>query len=559
MGYTDFKKAYSYLNKYNLKNLWGISSALSLLEFYSNDKALKHQLSPVVNPVKLNLFTKAIIHSKSRNYKEPNVDSSTLIKVFNQLGEALPKPDDIENWNIKTKEDLHDTLMSLFVSQQWFQRLEINERAGILYELYHNLPEENEEYLKEQHHNRYAHIPESIEDDLGIKLENYICIGFALFLFYQTKHKQLCKTSPRIRQELKSAINSKYLSKKKRGKFFSSFVNKNTERTSKFYFTIDELSSQFEFIEILDKTDFKNFLNLLSTTPKEIGKIRFKKRFNKGQISQSLNPLEERPIIRIDNEYIIPDIRIFMIALTSILTYEISKLYDDFRFREVYGSIQELYIKKVLSKGLGNATLIPEQTYQRNGTEFKGPDLTILENDQLILLESKAKRTKLDSRVYGRSEFVLSDLERPIRAVKKLKEKKLEDLYKGLPQYSDWQTKLDATKDSEPIFVCVMEEAIMGLQEFVTNEAKRNPNFALSDFGYKYCFMDVFTFTTAVEIVSQNKDLLLSDVLKNYYMKAKRLDSNEGTSDMFDNYDIDYEKSFANQKFVGLINKLQND
>lgn len=557
MGYLEFKKAHTYLNKYNLKNLWGISSALSLLEFFTNDKALKHQLSPVVNPVKLNLFTKAIIHSKSRNYKEAKVDSSTLIKVFNQLGEALPKPDDIESWDIKTKEDLHDTLMSLFVSQQWFQRLEINERAGILYELYHNLPDKNEEFLKEKHQKRYVHIPELIEEGLGIKLENYICIGFALFLYYQTKHKQLCKTSPQIRQELKSVINSKYLSKKKRGKFFSKFINKNTVKTSKFYFTIDELSSQFEFIEPLDKKDFKNFLRLLSTTPKEIGKIRSKQRFTKGQISQSLNPLEERPVVRIDNEYIIPDIRIFMIALTSILTYEISKLHGDFRFREVYGSIQELYVNKVLSKRLSNVTLIPEQTYQRDGTEFKGPDLTIIENDQLILLESKAKRTKLDSRVYGRSEFVLSDLERPIRAIKKLKEKKLEDLYEGLPQYSDWQTKLDATKDSEPIFVCVMEEAIMGLQEFVTNEAKRNPNFELSDFGYKYCFMDIFTFTMAVEIASQNQDLLLSDVLKNYYMKAKRLDSNEGTSDMFDDYDIDYKKSFANQKFLSLIDKLQ--
>jgi|GEM_PF-3506395 len=559
MGYLDFKKAYTYLNKYNSKNLWGISSALSLLEFFTNDKALKHQLSPVVNPVKLNLFTKAIIHSKSRNYKEAKVDSSTLIKVFNQLGEALPKPDDIESWDIKTKEDLHDTLMSLFVSQQWFQRLEINERAGILYELYYNLPDENEEFLKEKHQNRYVHIPESIEDDLGIKLENYICIGFALFLSYQAKHKQLCKTSPQIRQELKSAIKSKYLSRKKRGKFFSSFVNKNAGRTSKFYFTIDELTSQFEFIETLEKKDFKSFLRLLSTTPKKIGKIRSKKRFTKGQISQSLNPLEERPILRIDNEYVIPDIRIFMIALTSILTYEISKLYDDFRFREVYGSIQELYLKNVLSKRLPNITLIPEQTYHRDGTEFKGPDLTIIENDQLILLESKAKKTKLDSRVYGRSEFVLSDLERPIKAVTKLKEKKLEDLYEGIPQYSDWQTKLDATKDSKPIFVCVMEEAIMGLQEFVTNEAKRNPNFELSDLGYKYCFMDVFTFTKAIEIVSQNKDLLLSDVLKNYYLKAKRLDHNEGTADMFDDYEIDYEKSFANQKFLNLIDKLRND
>lgn len=559
MGYREFKKAYTYLNKYNLKNLWGISSALSLLEFYTNDNALKHQLSPVVNSVKLNLFTKAIIHSKSRDYKEPKVKSSTLIKVFNQLGEALPKPDDIENWDIKTKEDLHDALMSLFISQQWFQRIEINERAGILYELYHNIPVENEKFLKERHQDRYVHISESIKEDLGIKLENYICIGFALFLFYQAKHKQLCKTLPHIRQELKSAINSKFLSKKKRGKFFSSFVNKNTERTSKFYFTIDELSSQFKFIESLDKKDFNNFLRLLSITPKEVGKIRSKKRFNKGQISQSLNPLEERPILRIGNEYVIPDLRIFMITLTSILTYELSKQYDDLRVREVYGSIQELYINKVLSKRLNNVTLIPEQTYQRDGTEFKGPDLTVIENDQLILIESKAKRTTLDSRVYGRSEFVLSDLERPIKAVKKLKEKKLKDLYKGLPQYSDWQSKLNATKGSEPIFVCVLEEAIMGLQEFVINEAKRNPNFELSDFGDKYCFMDLFTFTKAVEIVSQNKDLLLSDVLKNYYMKAKRLDSNEGTSDMFDDFDIEYEKSYANQKFLNLIDKLRND
>lgn len=558
MGNSYFKEASSSLNKFNQKNLWGVSSSLSLLEFFTNDKKLASQLFSAVNPVKLNLFTKAIIHSSSRDYKEPIFDSSTFIKVFNTLGEALPKPNDTEDWNLETKEDLHDKIMSLFVSQQWFQRLEINQRSGILYDLYHNLPLKYESELKERHGKRYVNIPELIEKDLGIKLENYLCIGFILFLFYANKYKKLCKILPQERQKLKSAIQSKHLSRKARGKFLSKFIEINSKRASNFYFTKGQLITQFEFIKALDKKDFNNFLELLSITPKEIGQERVNKRFRKGQISQSLNPLEEQPIIRIDDNYVIPDLRIFIIALTSILTYEISKLFDDFRFREVYGSIQEFYINKVITKRLNGITVIPEQTYQRDGKEFKGPDFTIIENNQLILLESKAKRTKLDSRVYGKSELVLEDLKGPINAIERLGKKKLKDFYKGIPQYAKFQDRLDKTIGKEPIFLCVMEEAIMGLQEYVRNETRRNSDFALTNFDYKYCFMDIFTFTTAVEIANQNKGILFSDVLKNYYENAERLDTSEGTSDMFDGYDFNYDKTLADSTFNELINKLQN-
>jgi hypothetical protein len=262
---------------------------------------------------------------------------------------------------------------------------------------------------------------------------------------------------------------------------------------------------------------FDRFLALFSRTTLELRGMRALAQHRQGSVARRLSPLERFPVVRLGSrEVVVPNIRYLGRNFTDIIHFSLTDIDGYF---DVRGGLQELYLRSLVEDRLPAVTLIPETTYRRKkGEEVKGADLTVVEGDRLILVESKAGRILAGTRLNATPEALIGDLGDAIGAVRKAP-RKVADLYAGWPEFAQHQEAIDRTRGRPPLIVAVMGDEIEMMGELVAQLPEYFPEMpSPADIG-PYSIMGIDSFERAVEVASQGGEPL-SAVLDSYIADA---------------------------------------
>jgi len=230
--------------------------------------------------------------------------------------------------------------------------------------------------------------------------------------------------------------------------------------------------------------------------------------------------LERYPVVWLSStEVVIPNVRYLGRNFADIIHFSLweKKIPN---YDQVRGGLQELYLQVLLETQLPNVTVIPERPYHRGKQSVRGADLTLIEDDRLILVESKAKRMRAETRLHMLPEEFLGDLSGAVEAVRK-SEAKIADLYAGIREFADVQAIIDRTKNrAAPITVAVLGEEVTIMGEVIREFEKSNLNHPLA--GTKkglYCILGIDAFDRAVEVATST-GRKLGDLLEEYITEA---------------------------------------
>ena len=499
------------------------------------------------------MFTRAVIYSESKHYKQKKITRSDLPIIINSLNESSDRSDIFENEELSDEEKFHTLISSLQSAQIWYQRHLASEKTGLLYALYSELPTRHRRDLQSKHKNNYVDIPDVIANDIGIDIELYFLIS--LFLI-NVHYKQVYETYIQPDESFKNKIKKLHGNERKqtqlKSKYLGEFDNKYFELYEVLGFSKEWLKQNLDFIES-EKID--NFLKLTSRRFKEIRQLNELDPFQSGHISQRLTPLERYPIVKADFPvYFISNFRFANLGFTELLRFALQDLFDNNAFNEMLGSSQELLIGELTDQMADSKKIVEERTYTKNKTEYRGPDFIILDKGRLIIIESKSKHIKLDSRLNHYSSHLLDDLSSTIDALLEAQKNKIPDIINNTEVYGDINQNLANFDQHPPLLVGLIGEGVVTMQEHITKLKEKNPNHKINTLQFPHVFIDLFHFYKAIEICKTN-DHSLYNLLKEYWEVGNNLSAKSDSADMFGSREYDLEKSYSQKQFQNLVQK----
>ncbi len=240
-------------------------------------------------------------------------------------------------------------------------------------------------------------------------------------------------------------------------------------------------------------------------------------------------------------------------AITELLRWVFQEIYIQNEFNEVMGTILEMFILELLEENFNNLTIIPEQTYNKKSAHYRGPDITLVEDDKLLTIEIKSKHITLKTRLSQDSESLIKDLSSSINALIRLKDEKIPDLYSGFDVYKDFQDKINRTKDNKPLCIVVIGEGVYSLQEYLFMYSKKDKTFFLNTFDYPVCVIDVIHFCKALD-VSITNNISLYSIFYKYWEVGNNLNQKRYSAEEFEGKEINWNDSVLSKYWNEIFN-----
>lgn len=226
-------------------------------------------------------------------------------------------------------------------------------------------------------------------------------------------------------------------------------------------------------------------------------KLKFKELTEKRKIDEVLfeyyqfNPLQSYPIFLInDDEIVIPSSYEYHFRITDGIYYDLfNKFFNQKNpksnlFTEDLGEVFEEYVNTLW--GTTNKKWMPEFEY---GSGQKFSDFSVLENESLFLIELKAKRLRLPTRVTGSLEELWQDMETGIVEALIQIQKKIDDVKKGVHG-------LDKYKSAKVFYgiVLILDSMYFGNDTFSREIIERmvNEKGIRLEFQYQVMLIDEF-------------------------------------------------------------------
>ena len=196
------------------------------------------------------------------------------------------------------------------------------------------------------------------------------------------------------------------------------------------------------------------------------------------------------------------------------------------------GQSQEIYIKRLTGR-IGGIHLVDERSYLHSRNQRRGPDLTLLDapRREAVLLESKARRLRADVRFTLDDAALDQNLADAYAAIQKLPTK-LSHLRSGLPEYKDVQPILDQCLANDPMFLVVVGDAVMCVQEIVRGRARQDPSHPLAGFNKKFCIMSLAVYEEAIERARTNGTGIV-EILNGYWNEGESLEVSGNAAEHF--------------------------
>ena len=257
-GSQEFRNACSVLNKYNLSDLWKVSSILSCVDNFDTSIHGYCVFFPMLNFDKIAMFNKAILNSSARDYKTKNFNSEKLPEILNSLskvGEAEELDD--ENEDPETK--ILNFISKKANAQFQFQNVDFGIKLLRAYALYEHMPNTFDNYLRNKHKGNYVNIPKTFKDNYNISIKNYLIFGLTLFGYYSYQSNEYLTPNKTIVDKIKILNKDENASIDYKSKLLFSLVDQNTKMRDNFCFDINEL-----FIKNVKSPGIKDILTPLS-------------------------------------------------------------------------------------------------------------------------------------------------------------------------------------------------------------------------------------------------------------------------------------------------------
>lgn len=554
-----FRHAARLLNDTNVDALWKLSCRLSLHDAYT-EPGEPIFIMPTLNPEKIRLFDQAVITSTASHTRTQGLSEDDLRNVLDDCTDAqydpqalvpLQQVDGTDRVHLEFYRFMAQSANVQFPQQE--PRSEV--RAGRVIAMFDVLPREHRDLITSAQLKDVdavlARMEELLQVPLSVLGECYFAtLAYQSYAFTASSNCLdgfLAHIPPFASDEERHGTIISGLLRYEPQEALDRWLMFSPARLGGF-FAVDRSS---EFIR-----NYEAFLSLFSATTDDLRvELRTQPEFSIGHLSSRLSPLERYPVVRLNTQpgaanLIVPNLRhlakSFGHRIDSLLLKRMGEQYNQAR-----GALQELYLRKLIEDRLPHLLVIPEMTYTYGKQELKGPDLTLINEEQgrIILIESKGRRMTLATRLTMEPAIFNKNLEDAYDALRGPKRttglpQKLFDLYAGRPEYSTYQAAIESTRGSEPIFVVVLSEGVYFMSHLLREQARMYPDDPLHGFEYCFCVLSLDTFERAVEIARAHQ-LHLHEPLEQHWRRSGERNYQDHHADAFGGLAIEDGETFA--------------
>jgi hypothetical protein len=429
-----FGEAATILSRTSPRDAWSLCALLSATEAFV-ETFEDFLFFPLLNHEKVRVLCEVVLDSKALDYKSGNLTTDQIIDALNYGTRALTAYE-----GIRLMEELRalsgsELALLVYLSrlgniQRRYQDHRFHERVGRLIGMIEELPQTHRSKMPAEFWAMADPVLATIRDFIGYPIISLAGGIMALLELYDRPYRELF-----VRFDREAA--------RKAGpeRCFKLLLDHRHEWQSRFILPV-RLTE--------DRTALTRFFELFARTTRELRELRQNDPiYRRGGIARRLSPLERYPVIWLSSaEVVIPNVRYLYRNFADIIHFSLweEKIpnYDSVR-----GGLQELYLQVLIETRLPGITMIPERPYQRGKQSVKGADLTLIEDDRLILVESKAQRMRAETRLSMQPEGLLNNLGGAVEAVGKI-EAKITDLYAGISELQMFSQLLSKLKIGHP-------------------------------------------------------------------------------------------------------------
>jgi len=494
---------------------------------------------PTINVQNLIMLPRAILESKANNYKTNSLLSSDVPYVFNALNDAASIPgllDGADAGDIRLRR-----FMATIAGVQFrFQERDLRDRLGRSYALLDVIPRQFREELQERQRGDFLDLPVVVPQQIGLTVQEFILIGFGIIGLLRTRFAENFTISDELRNYAMEVRPDYDI---RQAQVLFRIIDTSKQRLGFLRFVPEQLV--VAELQTFTLPKIQQYLNHMARTKRQLQLLLSRPEYNVGYISNRLNPLERYPILQLtDKSYVVPNLRFLDLSLSEALHFMLQDHYPNNRYNRLRGYTQEVYLRSLIQTRLPELVIIPELSYQRRRQEVSGPDLTVIDRrtNQLIVVESKAKRMRVATRVEPGTSALIEDLNAAFEALERLPQK-IDELYAGIPEYEMYQDAINLTQGKPPIAVVVLGEGVYLLPELVDDYLRADSTHWLNQYSIPYCLMQLDSFEDAVEVAAAENGFLY-DILAEYIRISREGLPHEHTAEAFHGRDI--EKQFTN-------------
>lgn len=415
------------------------------------------------------------------------------------------------------------------------------------------IPSRFENELRDDLKKKYVSIDEKFTEMAGIPFRKMMLLGVAVLL--RMKYAAIRHVLPKLKVAIEGC-KSLPLLKADRCREFAYKTLAEDSKTLGICLSLDP-KALVPADAPVSESDVSHFLSYFSKTFQYICGLNHSHPHNIGYVSSQYHPLERYPIVRTGDQLLIPNLRMFENAITDSLIYNLSEFVGGDSVRMTLGKVQEYVIYMAVEESNLGLITIPELKYTLNGAEAKGPDLTIIDGNTVIMIESKATMIWLETRVNNEFQEFADNLKSIMEAVETLQNVKLEKVLDCEGEYAGYP-QLKSIKGENVILVGVVNGEYHSLHEIAVSAAKSVGTYPSSGFKNPYCLMSLQTFIMAIEVAKQSRSSL-SAVLLNYHKVAENNDPKTHPSDAFEGFELEAEDTFLKKYYHSLVNSLRTE
>ncbi len=549
----------SILSSIKFDDLVVLSSILSLIEVNEKFPDGDFLYTPQVNNVKNNILTKSIFNSHSHYLSPKDLSLDTFILIYNKAAALGDNSELLERRDISDEEKLKLYMSFMLTSQSAFTQNPISKIAisKYIFDLY---PKKYENELKEKFKYNYFNINQCISKNLGISFNTFILISIFIG-FIDPKLKYDKYFTPINKNDLVNlAKKNDPIFNEIQQKIILRHVVRIKEYYAKLVFSIKPLIFKTQVVSNLlpfvDYETFESYFNLTAAKLNEVRKSQLKKEFNIGHLAQQITPLLRKPILKLDiPAYIVPNYRYFQSSISEIIRLALNEDIDNKGLNETLGFLQEKLIQEISKELESSVIILDEQVYIKNNSEFRGPDLLIVDDGRPILIESKLSQLRVTTRINPYGDNLDSQLNNLYTAVCKLEEK-YHDLYDH-SHYTFLKSNLRPRESIEPVFVGIVYQGVEVMQEQIRENKEKNVNHPLANLNYPHVFLDLETYLRAVEICKSH-NIGLYDLLLEYWEIGNITTAKKYSADSFKMRSYNNKNSFTRRVYDDLISAISS-
>lgn len=494
-------EAASLLSRTNPRNLWSLCAMLSAVEALpkTTDQLL---FFPALNLEKVRLLCEAVIDSRALDYKTQDLTVGQLVEAINYCNQALADPETLHAMEELRTAGGPDLALHFFMArlgnvQIRYQDARFHERVGRFVGMFESLPRSHRHKMPAEFWAMADPVLETAQRFLEFQILKLAVCAHVLLEQYEKPFTEVL-----TRYSALPRVNADHC--------FRALLHERHRFQRHFLVRVDQGA---------DRTVLRRFLELFARTTRELRELRRADiAYRRGAISRRLSPLERYPVVWINtSEVVVPNARYLYRNFADIIHFSLWEQQIP-NYNQVRGGLQELYLHALIERQLPAITVIPERPYRRGKDSVRSSDLTLIEDDRLILLESKAQRIRAETRLEMTPDNLLDNLKGARDAIDK-SERKIGDLYDRLPEFGDVQEIIDRTRNRPPIRVAVIGEEIAMMGELLRELAKSYRASELQGARGSYCILGIDALERAVEVASSSESKL-GDLLEAYIAEA---------------------------------------